>query len=385
MAGIIVHEWLEAHGGAEQVLEQMALTFPDAPIQALWNDVPDRFSPARVRETWLARTSLRKSKSLAVPLMPSVWRNLGTAEADWLLCSSHLFGHHARFQGAARDAPKFVYAHTPARYIWTPELDARGNSVLVRAASVGLRALDRARAQEAFAIAANSSFVRDRIAQCWDRDAVVIYPPVNVGAFSGGPATDLMTPQELEIVANLPPEYILGASRFVPYKRLEDVITAGNAAGVPVVLAGAGPSREKLEAFASNSRVPVTFLDRPSHLLLVELFRNAIAYIFPPIEDFGIMPVEAMAVGTPVIANVKGGAAESVLDGVTGTLVEDFSGAAIRDAISAAEGMDRNRCRSRAMEFDESIFREKVRNWVTEGIAETRGEVLEDRKDSITN
>lgn len=365
-AGVIVHEWLESHGGAEQVVEQMALAFPDSSIQALWNDVPQRFAPNRVRESWLAKTPLRRRKSLALGLMPMTWRTLGSAEADWVLCSSHLFAHHARFNGPARLADKFVYAHTPARYIWTPELDSRGNSIIAKAASPGLRKLDRMRAQEATSIAANSAYVKERIAHCWNRDSVVIHPPVNVAAFAQNTEFPLSA-EDKEIISRLPAEYILGASRFVAYKRLEDVISAGNAANIPVVLAGSGPHIDRLKLEASRSSIPVMFIDRPSHGLLRELFRKTIAYVFPPVEDFGIMPVEAMAAGTPVIANRIGGASETVIDGLTGFLVEDFSGTDIKAAIETAQGLKRQDCADHAWQFDESEFRRKIVSWINNG------------------
>src|SRR5690606_23178144 len=137
-----------------------------------------RFDP--VHETWLAHTPLRGHKALALPLMPAVWRSLPRRDTDWVLTSSHLFAHHARFRGAAREAPRLVYAHTPARYIWAPDLDVRGDSIPARLVSRALMPLDRRRAQEPVAIAANSEFIAKRIALAWEREAEVIYPNVDV-------------------------------------------------------------------------------------------------------------------------------------------------------------------------------------------------------------
>ncbi|OFI37524.1 hypothetical protein BIU82_09375 [Arthrobacter sp. SW1] len=363
LTGYIVHEWLEPHGGAEKVVEEMAAVFPDAPIKCLWDDAPARFPEGRVSDTWLARTPLRKTKALALPFMPATWRNLGPSDAEWLLCSSHLFSHHARFSGPAADAPKFVFVHTPARYIWTPDMDARGKSLAVRLASVPLKAIDRKRAQEPTAIAAVSNFVRERIAGIWDRDSIVIHPPVNVGQFDtdeqGG-----FTAEEERILDELPETFIMGASRFIPYKRLDLVIAAGAAAGIPVVLAGNGPELGALQAQAARHPGLVTFVDRPSHVMLRELYRRSLVYVFPPVEDFGIMPVEAMATGTPVVASAVGGASETVVNGSTGVLLEDFSDAELKAAIEQAAGMDPADCRERAWTFDREVFRGKIRNWV---------------------
>jgi len=372
MAGVIVHEWLEPHGGAEKVMEEMAETFPEAPVFALWDDAPERFEPGRVRESWLARTPLRRHKSLALPVMPVTWRHLGSADADWILCSSHLFAHHARFSGAARIAPKLVYAYTPARYIWNPELDARGSGELVRVVAPVFRAIDRHRAQEPQAIAAISEFVRQRIEKAWHRESTVIYPPVNVSQFSD-PNLDGLTDEERDFLdREVPGEFILGASRFIPYKRLDLVIKTGAALKIPTVIAGSGPEEQTLRAYAREHGRDVTFVIQPSLPLLRELFRRAQVFVFPPVEDFGIVPVEAMATGTPVIARKLGGASETVLDGRTGALVNNFEPGELREAYQRALVTAPDAARARALEFDSSVFRSKLATWVSESAGDDR-------------
>lgn len=363
MTGLIVHEWLAKTGGSENVVETIAGIFPDAPIVCLWDDLPSRFEAGRVSETWLARTPLRQNKALALPFMPAVWRNLPDADAEWVLCSSHLFAHHAQFAGPAKAARKYVYVHTPARYIWAPELDGRGNSWLARAISMPLKALDRKRAQGDFSIAANSVFIQQRIEMAWGRESQVIYPPVRVAAFAEDSRIALTLEEEV-LLAGLPSTFILGASRFVHYKRLDVAIAAGVAAGVQVVLAGEGPDGQRLRAIANEHPGVVTFVSRPSHALLNQLYRRALAYVFPSVEDFGIMPVEAMATGTPVIANATGGAAESVVHGITGALLHSFEPSALRDAVDTAAASDSSACVSRAWEFDTSIFEANIRDWI---------------------
>ena len=360
MAGILVHEWLARHGGSENVFEVLSSVFPDAERFCLWNDSDGRF--CGVQETMLARTPLRRSKAAALPFMPLAWRHLPAREPDWILTSSHLFAHHARFGGAARHAPKLVYAHTPARYIWTPELDGRGSGALARSVSRVLKPLDRRRATEPVAIAANSAFVAQRVADTWQRQATVIHPPVDVDAF----ATALpLTPAEHVLVDALPTPFLLGVSRFVPYKRLDRVIAAGRAANLPVVLAGGGPDEARLRALAADGGANVTFVHDPSTAVLAELYRRALALVFPAIEDFGIMPVEAMATGTPVVASAVGGTAETVIDGVTGALVRDWDDAAdLAGAVERAATAHRTACVARAREFDTAVFAERIRAWV---------------------
>lgn len=363
MSGVIVHEWLEATGGSENVFEEIAGIYPDAAIQCLWDDDGTRFDPARVSETWLARSPMRRRKSLALPFMPYTWRHVGESDAEWILCSSHLFSHHVRFGGAARGAPKYVYTYTPARYIWEPSLDERGSSLAARAVSIPLRTLDAVRAQEARSIASISEFVRARVKRAWNRDSAVIYPPVDIETYASGSLDDL-SPEERELLDGLPERFVLGASRLIPYKRLDLVIRLGIATGIPVVLAGSGPSENDLRAVAREHPRQVVFVGRPSQPLLRELYRRALVYVFPPVEDFGIMPVEAMATGTPVIANRLGGAAETVVDGVTGFLLDDFSDSAMRRAVERLPELSADASRAQAARFGRGRFREGLTAWV---------------------
>ncbi|WP_426323891.1 glycosyltransferase [Microbacterium sp. E-13] len=360
MAGILVHEWLSRHGGSENVFEVLSAIYPDAERFCLWNDSDGRFEG--VHETFLGRTPLRRSKAAALPFMPAAWRHLPARDAEWVLCSNHLFAHHARFGGPARDAPKLVYTHTPARYVWTPDLDGRGDGPVAKTISRMLKPVDRRRAQDPVAIAANSAFIAQRIADTWEREATVIHPPIDVAAFTAGPAD--LAPAERATLAALPPDYLLGVSRFVPYKRLDRVIEAGLAAGLPVVLAGAGPDESRLRAIAAERGEYVFFVHDPSTALLSELYRRALALVFPAIEDFGIMPVEAMATGTPVVASAVGGTAETILDGVTGALVHDWSPGELTLAVDRALGADADACLARAREFDTSVFVERITEWV---------------------
>lgn len=362
MTGVIVHEWLAPIGGSEQVVEALADIFPDAPVYCLWDDAPGRFASGRVHETWLARTPLRRSKVAAMPLMPATWRHLPAEDADWVLASSHLFAHHARFAGAARSAPKYCYVHTPARYIWVPELDGRGNGGAQRAASAVLKRLDRRRAQEAVAIAANSAFVRDRIAMAWGRDSVVIHPPVDVEFFASSDSG--LTDDEHRLLAELPESFLLGASRLVPYKRVDVAIAAGHASDLPVVVVGRGPDESRLRAIAESGRTPVHFLGRTSRPMMRELFRRTAAFVFTAVEDFGIIPVEAMAAGAPVIASRVGGVGESVVDGRTGVLLERFDAPDLRAAVDAASRLDRGNVRARAQDFSAERFAREISSWL---------------------
>ncbi|WP_241976326.1 glycosyltransferase [Cryobacterium algoricola] len=172
------------------------------------------------------------------------------------------------------------------------------------------------------------------------------------------------TPAEEGILQSLPDVYVLGASRFIPYKRLEDVILLGKAAGVPVVLAGDGPHAPILKALAERTGASVQFVVRPSAQLLRELYVRALAYVFPPVEDFGLMPVEAMAAGTPVIARAIGGASETVVHGKTGILLDEFEPVSMRNAVDNVDSLKTSDCVDRAWEFDQLVFERKMTRWV---------------------
>jgi glycosyltransferase involved in cell wall biosynthesis len=360
LSGILVHEWLAPIGGSENVFETMAQVFPDAERFCLWNESDGRFTG--VAETMLARTPLRGRKAAALPFMPAVWRSLPKRDADWVLSSSHLFSHHARFAGPARDAPKLAYVYTPARYIWVPEMDGRGTSAVARAIAAPLKPLDRRRAQEPAAVAGISQFVVDRIASVWDRESEVIYPPVDVDAFAGEPFPD---GDALAMLDSLPAEFVFAVSRLIEYKRMEAAITVGEAAGLPVVIAGSGPDLARLTAIAETSRVPVIFIGRPGHEALRALYRRASVLVFAAVEDFGIVPVEAMASGTPVIASAIGGAAETVVDGVTGALVREWrSPDDVGIAVATALDASAENCVKRAQEFSIPVFSRRLRSWV---------------------
>jgi glycosyltransferase involved in cell wall biosynthesis len=361
MSGVLVHEWIAQSGGSENVLQAMSEVYPDADVVCLWNESTGRFDGRRVRETWLGRSPLRGQKVLALPLMPVTWRHLSGAAYDFALISSHLFAHHARFATVPAER-RFVYVHSPARYIWDPELDTRGSGRAVRAAGALLKPLDRRRARETRHFATNSAFVRDRVSRAWGVQAEVIHPPVDVERIQAGDVP--LDPADRQLLDGLPDEFVLGASRFVPYKRLDQVIRTGALTGLPVVLAGAGPDEAALRRLAATAPVQVHFVPAPSTPLLWALYRRCALYVFPPVEDFGIMPVEAMAAGAPVIANSVGGATESVVPGRTGAWCDFGSDDAVLAAVRTARDADRVDCASHARRFSARRFAAEISDWV---------------------
>lgn len=363
MPGLLIHEWISRSGGSEKVVHAMATAFPDADLFCLWNDHQEFLPNRNVRESWLARTPLRRSKVAALPLMPMVWQSVDARDYEWAMISTHLFAHHSL--SARSSIKRYLYVHTPARYIWEPELDGRGSSGPARLVSQGLKVLDRRRAQSPSSIAANSQYVKDRIARCWDRESIVIYPPVEIDRIMAvNDWSSVLDPEDARIIEQLPGTFVLGASRFVPYKGLDKVIAGAAKIGVPAVIAGSGPEEERLRIIAAESPVPVHFVINPSTELLYALYQNALVYVFPPIEDFGIMPVEAMALGTPVVVNAVGGTTESVLHAKTGIHLDIWTSSRIAAAIGEAATLRGSKPMAQAKKFARSGFEQDVRDWV---------------------
>jgi glycosyltransferase involved in cell wall biosynthesis len=337
--------------------------FPAADLLCLWSDVPNRYPGRRLQETSLARSWIRRSKPATVPASLVTWRNR-PGHHDWALISTHLFAHHYSEKRAGKALKKYVYVHSPARYIWEPQLDRRGASGVVRVAAPPLRAIDRARAQEAHALAANSAFVAERIARTWHRSATVIHPPVDIEKVRSVAEAPDLTTQEQQVLEALPGTFLLGASRMVPYKALDLVIQAAVELDLPCVLAGSGPDEGRLRALAAAAGVPVTFVPKPSDPLLYSLYRRCAAYLFPAVEDFGLMPVEALATGAPIVVGPGGGGREIVGDTKAGVIAESTRPGHLAAAVDIAMGLDREQCRARAQDFSKEAFKERVHAWM---------------------
>lgn len=362
---LIAHEWLAPVGGSENVFEELTKVLPHVDTACLWNDAPERF-PAVTYETWLAGSPLRRSKAMALPAMHSAWRRIPLDGYSRVITSSHAFAHHLATRAAKEGVPSYAYVHTPARYIWDPTQDHRGRSRFVKAAAGPLRRLDRRESSPDVSYAANSRYIQNRIRDAWDRDSTVIYPPVDVAMVqSSNLRANRLGDAEIDILTGLPENFVLGASRLVRYKRLDKVVEVGRHLDLPVVIAGGGPDETRLRHLARDSRVPVFFLGRVSTPVLHELYHRATLFVFVSVEDFGIMPVEAMAAGTPVLVNQIGGSREAVhITG--GGMTVDLNGSmsSLSSAASYAAGIDMTSPAAKTSAFSVNSFRNNVRAWI---------------------
>jgi len=352
----IAHEWLAARAGAEKVFEALAEAYPSADLYALTREpgVPFDFGGRDVRTTFLDHESLRQRRDLTLPLMPAAWRLLGARSSYDTVITSSLAC--AKGFAPGRSATHFCYCHAPMRYAWQPEIDRRSHPAgpLVDVGLKWLRRWDRRSADWVDSFAANSTAVRDRIRDFYDRDAEVIHPPVD---------TEFFTPD-----ADAPKgePYVFAISRFIAYKRTDLAIEAATRAGLPIVVAGSGPLEDELRATAERVGADARFEIQPSDERLRELYRGAAVLVFPALEDLGMIPVEAQACGTPVVGLDEGGTRDTVVDGVTGIRVKEQTVDAFAEAIRAvvASPPDPAACRAHAETFSRAGFIQRVLEWV---------------------
>jgi glycosyltransferase involved in cell wall biosynthesis len=221
-----------------------------------------------------------------------------------------------------------------------------------------LRAVDVRMSQHVHSYAANSSEVQARIRRFWGRGARVVNPPVDVDYFSSAPAAQRDQPRS----------YLLGVGRFVGYKNFDLIIEIADAARMPLVIAGSGPDEARLRRLAAKSTTPVTFEIQPSRERLRELYWGARALLFPVHEDFGLIPIEAQACGTPVIGLKRGGLLETVVDGSTGALVDSLDP---RDYVPLVRATDPliGGTSDNAKRFSAQAFAARAAEWIEEATA----------------
>lgn len=309
---MVCHEWFAALGGSDRVAARLADVVEADVVYtfALDTSTTERLGVQRPVVTWRfgGWAARHRRFQWLLPLMPLVWRCLDLSGASQVVTSSHACVNAVRTPGAHRTS----YCHTPMRYAWEWRLEAARAPRFARpalpAVAAVLRWADRRWSRRVDTYLANSRFVAERIRRAYGREAAVVHPPVDLGRWQ--PPDGLAAASRRAFVV---------AGRLVAYKRADLAVRAATAAQVPLVVAGDGPELPKLRHLAGST---ITFEVDPDDERLVELVRDARALVFPGVEDFGILPVEAQACGTPVIARAQGGAVETVVDGVTGTLID---------------------------------------------------------------
>ena len=349
----LVHDWLVTAGGAEKVLWQFHLLFPDAPIYTLVYDPAcggGMFRDCDVRTTRLQKLPMAtKLYKNMLTLMPRAWEDVDLTGYDLVLssCSSCCKGVITR-----PDTVHICYCHTPTRYIWDFYYQYLENAGALKRLVMPpmihkLRLWDRQAADLVDHFVSNSDFIARRIQKYYRREATTVYPPVHINEYP---------------LAEQPDDYYLVVSRFVYYKRIDLAVQACTRLGKRLVVIGGGDEEKKLRALAGPT---VEFAGRVSDEEMMRYYSRAKAFLFPGEEDFGITPVEAQSAGCPVLAFGRGGALETVLDGKTGLFFPEQTAESLMDCIRRfeAQGVRYSRAETRAwsLRFDEERFRREIR------------------------
>jgi glycosyltransferase involved in cell wall biosynthesis len=360
----LVHDYLVQYGGAERVLECFAELFPYAPIYTLIYDkdaMHGVFKNRKIYTSYLQKLPFAKSwHRLLPPLMPSAIEQFNFDQYDIVLSDS------SSYAKGIITSPRTIhvcYMHTPMRYAWddcqkyTEDFGfPRFVKKLVPLAMNYIRLWDRVSADRIDKLVCNSNFVARRIKKYYQKEALVINPPVNVGNFQ---------------VSKSQGKYFLMVGRLIAYKRHDIAIEAFNKLGLKLKIIGRGPEMKRLQKMAKGN---IEFLGRVSEKELPKYYSECQAFIFPQEEDFGIVAIEAMASGRPLIAFQGGDIPEHMEEEKMGIFFDEQKAESIVEAVEKFQGksFDPEYIRSKAMRFDKEIFKARIKEYIDEIALEQR-------------
>jgi glycosyltransferase involved in cell wall biosynthesis len=351
----IVADWLTNYGGAESVISAFHELYPDAPI------FTTIYKPEKMRElgelknvrtTWLNKIPFAKHQWL-LGQMPVAVEMMNLDDFDVVLSSCHSVSKGIITKPSTLH---ISYCHTPMRYAWENwDLETRMQKFprllhpYIRRKVGEIRKWDSAAAQRVDQYIANSNYIASKIKEHYNRESNVIYPPVRTEKFK--PATH---PKN---------DYYFSVGRLIPYKKFDLLIETFNQNGLPLKIAGTGSELENLKRMAGAN---VEILGYVSDEELAELYANCKAFLFPQMEDAGIVPLEAMSAGRPVIAYDKGGSLDTMIEGKTGLFFEEQSLESLNEAIIRFEKMDFDSVaiRKHAQQFDTEVFKKKIADYI---------------------
>ncbi|GJH33613.1 glycosyltransferase [Paraburkholderia hospita] len=359
----IVHDWLVVSGGAEKVLENIIECFPDADLFSLVDFMEDRacIKGKPVRTSFIQRLPFARKRYRAyLPLMPIAIEQLDLSAYDLVISSSHAV---AKGVLTGPNQLHISYVHSPIRYAWDLQhqylresrLTAGLKSAMARVLLHYIRGWDSRSANGVDHLLANSKFIARRIRKAYQRDATVIYPPVDLSHMP---------------IREGKENFYVTASRMVPYKRIDLIVKAfSQTPERRLVVIGDGPDMKKIKAVAGDN---VTILGHQPFDVLVDHLQRARAFVFAAEEDFGISVVEAQACGTPVVAFGRGGALESVLglprERPTGVFFKEQTAESLLEAVDRFEKysglFDARQCRKNAERFSSERFKTALTSFI---------------------
>ncbi len=351
----IVHDYLNQFGGAERVVSALHEIFPDAPIYTSIYDekkLPEQFKKMDIRTSFMQKLPLvSKFHRPYFFFYPFAFDLFDLSEYDVIVSSSSAWAKGIRKRP---EQLHICYCHNPMRFVWRyddyikhepiPALFKKILPFMLKPISYW----DVETSKNVDYFVANSKVVAERIKKTYQRQSVIINPPVE---------------NELFKPADVVEDYYLLVSRLAPYKRIDIVVEAFNQLGLPLKIVGGGPNKKQLQKMAGPD---IEFVGKVSDQQLVELVATAQALIFPGEEDFGIVPLEAMASGRPVIAYRAGGALETMVEGVTGLFFDEQTPQALIKAVHKFqfETFDRQKIRQQAEKFSKKVFAEKIKAFI---------------------
>lgn len=359
----IVADWLTSRGGAERVVLALSELFPQADIftSVYKPELFPELARRKVITSFLQTMPGGKKHQLWPTLRPLAFELLNLDDYDIVLSSASA---EAKGVITKPETLHICYCHTPTRYYWShyhyylqhPEFGMFNPIVswLMPKLIHRLRLWDRVAADRVDVFLANSQITRRRIKKYYEHDATVIYPPVTVGRFN--PSADIG-------------DYFLIVGRQTAYKRTDLAIAAFNKLGLPLKVIGTGPALKK---WMLGARKNIQFLGRVSDVEVAKYLSHAQALIMPQEEDAGIVPLEAMAAGRPVIAYRGGGALETVVDNKTGIFFDEQTVPKLVAAVQQFQTQQWNPAtiRAQAEKFDVKVFQQKIKTFIEKAYAE---------------
>ncbi len=352
----LVHDWLTGMRGGEKCLEVLCELFPEAPIYTLLH-VKGAMSPLieskEIHTSFVQRFPFVEQKyRMYLPVFPFAIESFDLSTYDVIISTSHCVAKGAI---PRNEALHLCYCFTPMRYVYEmyDEYFGKGQAGIVTRTAMKvvaplLRSWDKKTSSRVHYFVAISDHVRKRIDRHYHRDAEIIFPPVDTERFQ---------------LSKKNGEYYLIVSALVPYKKVDLAVEAFNKSGARLVIVGKGPDEEKLRRMAKPN---IEFVGWKNDSDLALMYEGCTALIFPGKEDFGIVPLEAMACGKPVIAYGKGGTLETVQEGISGVFFYEQTAQALESARQRAEKIrfDPKKIRERALEFSRSIYKEKLKLYI---------------------
>lgn len=369
MKTAIVHDWLTNYGGAETFVELLLRIYPDADIYTLLYDkkkLKGHFENNKIYTSSLQKIPFaKKFYTKLLKFMPRAFESFDFSDYDLVISSS---SSCAKGVITPPHVPHITYVHTPMRYAWDLFFDYRKRSGKLTRFFMDrwmgdIRLWDYVSAQRVDTLVANSAYIARRIKKFWNRDAQVIYSPLNARRFY----PDFSKERE---------DFYVAYSRLVPYKRIDLAVAAIKGSGKKLVVIGSGSEEEKIKSIAAGDS-NIIFLGRASDEVLRDNLQRCKAMIFCAEEDFGLAPLESQACGAPVIAFGRGGACETVISEKTGVFFAEQNVESLRKAIGKFEELH-SRGAFNAKEISEhaqSFSEEKFIREFTEAVAETQKKI----------